>query len=59
MVSAITYLKQSEFRETFYSVWDERGLPQDIPNTVSVADVCRPEWLCEIEVIAVFPEDRS
>jgi enamine deaminase RidA (YjgF/YER057c/UK114 family) len=59
VVSAITYLKRPEYLDTFYRIWDERNMPGDIPNTVSVADVCRPEWLCEIEVIAVFPEDRG
>jgi enamine deaminase RidA (YjgF/YER057c/UK114 family) len=55
VVTAITYLKRPDFLETFYGVWDVCGLPADIPNTVSIADVCRPEWLCEIEVIAVLP----
>ncbi len=59
VVSAITYLKRPEYLDTFYRIWDERGLLGDIPNTVSMADVCRPEWLCEIEVIAVSPEDRG
>ena len=56
-VEAITYLKRPEYLETFYRVWDERGLPGNSPNTVSVADICRPEWLCEIEAIAMFPAD--
>ena len=58
-VSAITYLKASESLDLFHAIWAERGLPQDIPNTITVADVCRPEWLCEIEGIAVFPETQS
>lgn len=57
-VTAITYLKRPEFLDAFHRVWNERGLPADIPNTVSIADVCRPEWLCEIEVIAVIPADK-
>ena len=59
VVTAITYLKQPDFLDAFHKVWDERGVPADIPNTVSIADVCRPDWLCEIEVIAVFPAGRS
>jgi hypothetical protein len=26
-----------------------------MPNTVSVADICRPDWLCEIEALAIRP----
>jgi enamine deaminase RidA (YjgF/YER057c/UK114 family) len=55
LVTVITYLKEPEFLAPFYRVYKERSFPQDAPNTVSVADVCRPDWLCEIEAIAVLP----
>ena len=55
-VSTITYLKHPEYLEPFLEGCRERGILQDVPNTIAVADVCRPEWLCEIETIAVFPE---
>ncbi len=55
LISVITYLKEPEFLAPFYQVYEERSFPQDAPNTVSVADVCRPDWLCEIEAIAVLP----
>jgi enamine deaminase RidA (YjgF/YER057c/UK114 family) len=55
-VSAITYLKHPEYLEPFLEGCRERGILQDVPNTIAVADVCGPEWLCEIETIAVFPE---
>jgi enamine deaminase RidA (YjgF/YER057c/UK114 family) len=55
-VSAITYLKRPEYLDAFHRVRRERSVPDDIPNTVSVADICRPEWLCEIEVMAVCPK---
>jgi enamine deaminase RidA (YjgF/YER057c/UK114 family) len=54
LVSAITYLKRPEFLEVFLQVAARRGLTQRVPNTICVADVCRPEWLCEIEAIAVL-----
>jgi enamine deaminase RidA (YjgF/YER057c/UK114 family) len=55
IVSLITYLKRPEYLQTFYRVSDARSLSRDIPDTVSVADVCRPDWLCEIEALAVYP----
>ena len=55
-VSGITYLKDPSYLDPFYKAWDERGLPHTIPNAVSIADVCRPDWLCEMEVIATTAE---
>lgn len=54
IVRATTYLKEPAFREAFEGIWRRRGFPTVIPHTVCVADVCRPEWLCETEVAAVF-----
>lgn len=54
IVTAITYLKKPEYLDAFYNVCQERSIPSNIPNTISVADVCRPEWLCEIEAIAII-----
>ena len=54
LVSAITYLKEPEFMQPFRDVCRKRGFPERIPNTLCVADVCRPEWLCELEAIAVL-----
>lgn len=47
--SAVTYLKRPRFRDVFLEVARRAGLPGSIPNTLCVAGVCRPEWLCEIE----------
>jgi len=54
LVSAITYLKRPEDLPPMLDVCRRRGFPEQIPNTFCVADVCRPEWLCEMEVIAVM-----
>ena len=54
VVSAVTYLKRAEFREPFERVAARRGFPALVPNTLCVADVCRPEWLCELEAIAII-----
>lgn len=59
IVIAITYLKEPQFLDTFYTVCADHSIPMDIPNTISVADVCRPQWLCEIEAIAVVPRERA
>ncbi|HEU4402673.1 MAG TPA: RidA family protein [Candidatus Polarisedimenticolia bacterium] len=53
VVSAVTYLKRSDDVETFRRVAARHGLPSGIPNTLCLAEVCRPEWLCEMEVTAV------
>jgi enamine deaminase RidA (YjgF/YER057c/UK114 family) len=54
IVSAVTYLKKPEYLEAFRSGCRQRGLPERIPNTICIADICRPEWLCEMEAIAVL-----
>jgi enamine deaminase RidA (YjgF/YER057c/UK114 family) len=54
VASAITYLKRPEFLDAFKKVAARRGLPETIPNTICVADICRPEWLCEMEAVAVL-----
>lgn len=54
MVTVTTYLKKAADLDVLYKVCRERSIPGDIPNTVTVADICRPEWLCEVEGIAVI-----
>lgn len=55
LVRATTYLKDPAYQADFARIWREGGWPLEIPHTVCVADVCRPDWLCEIEVAAVLP----
>jgi enamine deaminase RidA (YjgF/YER057c/UK114 family) len=54
-VCAVTYLKDRRFLEPFRSVCRRRGLPEQLVNTIVVADVCRPDWLCEMELTAALP----
>jgi enamine deaminase RidA (YjgF/YER057c/UK114 family) len=49
VTSAVTYLKRPRYREAFLEAARRAGLPASIPNTLCLAAVCRPEWLCEIE----------
>lgn len=53
VVRVTTYLKEPEFFDTFTRVCAECGFPADVPHTICHADVCRPDWLCEIELEAV------
>ena len=54
-VTAITYLKHPGYLDAFHKVSRERSITPSFPNNITVADVCRPEWLCEMEVTAVRP----
>jgi enamine deaminase RidA (YjgF/YER057c/UK114 family) len=54
LTSAVTYLKRPGHRAAFLKAARRRGLPDRIPNTICVAEVCRPEWLCEMEAVAVL-----
>jgi enamine deaminase RidA (YjgF/YER057c/UK114 family) len=53
VVSATAYLKRrDDFRE-FLTAAAAHGLAIETPTAVVVADICRPEWLWEIEACAV------
>ena len=52
-LSATAYLKQASFRKAYANATVDAGLPADLPSAVVVADICRPEWLCELELCAV------
>lgn len=59
VLRATAFLKQASFARDFEDAWSERRLPNDFPIAVCRADVCRPEWLCEIEVTACRPGGRA
>lgn len=50
---AIVYLKRPEFRDAWRSWCRSNGLPGDFAAE-TVCDVCRDEWLFEIELDAAF-----
>jgi enamine deaminase RidA (YjgF/YER057c/UK114 family) len=49
-MSVKAYLKHARDYQAFGEVARSHGLSDDVPTTVVVADLCRPEWLCEIEL---------
>ena len=51
-LSATAYLKQAGFRQAYVKAAAAAGLPTDVPSAVVVAAICRPEWLCELELCA-------
>jgi enamine deaminase RidA (YjgF/YER057c/UK114 family) len=53
VVSATAYLKRADDLHDFLESAVAHGLSAEIPTAVVVADICRPEWLCEIEMCAV------
>lgn len=54
VVSLISYLKSDASLPVFEKVLRRRSWPRDVPNTIVEAGVCRPDWLVEIEAIAVI-----
>jgi len=52
-IRVTTYLKEPEFFETFKRVCAEWSFPTDVAHTICHADVCRPDWLVEMELEAV------
>ncbi len=53
VVSTTAYLKRACDYQDFLMAAASHGLAADLPTAVVVADICRPEWLCEIEGCAV------
>jgi len=54
-VSAIAYLKHGEDYDDFLKAALAHGLSSAVPTAVVIADICRSEWLCEIELCAARP----
>ena len=52
VASAVTYLKHAEDAPRLRAKLRAAGI--DAPNTIVRADVCRPELLCEMELLAVM-----
>lgn len=51
-VSVTAYLRRAPLLSKFRRAAQAAGLPASIPTAIVVADICRPEWLCEIELVA-------
>jgi enamine deaminase RidA (YjgF/YER057c/UK114 family) len=50
--SATTYLKHADYLADYVRAASTHGLAPTIPCGIVVANICRPEWLCEVEVFA-------
>jgi enamine deaminase RidA (YjgF/YER057c/UK114 family) len=57
-LTATAYLKRADYLPEFTKTARAHGLAPSIPCAVAVADICRPEWLCEIELCAVRKDDQ-
>jgi enamine deaminase RidA (YjgF/YER057c/UK114 family) len=55
LTHAVTYLKRAEDASVVAAASARAGLSDDLPHVVCVAEVCRAEWLCEMEAFAVLP----
>ena len=51
-VSVTAYLRRARMLPEFRRAAQAAGLPASTPTAIVVADICRPEWLCEIELVA-------
>jgi enamine deaminase RidA (YjgF/YER057c/UK114 family) len=54
-VSVTAYLKQASLLSEFHAAAQAAGLPASVPTAIVVSHICRPEWLCEIELVAGRP----
>jgi len=51
-LSAAVYLKRPDYLDEFVKAARANGLPATVPCAAVVADICRREWLCEVELCA-------
>lgn len=58
VVSAITYVKYPQDAPKLQAIFQDAGYV-GFPNVLVAAEVCRPELLCETELLAVLPADRG
>jgi enamine deaminase RidA (YjgF/YER057c/UK114 family) len=56
-VSVTAYLKRASLLAEFRKAAQAAGLPDSVPTATVVADICRPEWLCEVELVAGRTQD--
>jgi len=53
VVSVVAYLKNGDDLDQLAKAARAHGLAPSVPCAVTVANICRPEWLCEVELCAV------
>ncbi|MGB5324981.1 MAG: Rid family hydrolase [Pseudomonadales bacterium] len=58
IVSAVTYLKHAQDADRLTGKLQEQGFT-GFANTMVEAPVCRPELLCECEVLAILPRGQA
>jgi enamine deaminase RidA (YjgF/YER057c/UK114 family) len=59
VVTATVYLKRAADLPAFARAARAHGLAQTVPCAAAVADICRPEWLCEVELCAVRKDEPA
>jgi enamine deaminase RidA (YjgF/YER057c/UK114 family) len=55
LAHAVTYVKRAGDAPAVAAACARAGLPGEVPHVICVADVCRAEWLCEMEAYAALP----
>ncbi|HET8946102.1 MAG TPA: Rid family hydrolase [Candidatus Polarisedimenticolia bacterium] len=55
LAHAVTYVKRAGDAPAVVAACARAGFPGDVPHIVCVAEVCRAEWLCEMEAFAALP----
>jgi enamine deaminase RidA (YjgF/YER057c/UK114 family) len=55
LAHAVTYVKRAEDAPAIAAACVRAGFPVEVPHVVCVAEVCRAEWLCEMEAYAALP----
>lgn len=58
LASGVTYLKRASDAAALYEIYRRRGF-DTFPCAIVVADLCRPELLCETEAVAVLPPSET
>jgi enamine deaminase RidA (YjgF/YER057c/UK114 family) len=58
-LTATVYLKKRGYLSEFTRAARAHGLAEQVPCAAVVANICRPEWLCEIELCAARKDDLA
>lgn len=56
-ISAVAYVTRPASGAAVLRALHAAGVPSSVPCPAVVAAVCRPEWLCEVELIAAKPSN--